>query len=90
MGIARSALDPDAVVQSHVASMRSYADALDDGWPLVARKLVVARIRKCAAEVERAYVMAKVRDSAAVAPSPMFSPDSLPISDSAPAPTPEA
>lgn len=54
MGIERVPRTLDEIIIGHVAAMRSYADSLKDGWPLVSRAKVEGRIRKCASEVERA------------------------------------
>ena len=59
MGVPRQVLTVDEIIIAHIASMRSYADSLEDGWPLVSRAKVVARVRKCAGEVERAHSLAK-------------------------------
>ena len=68
MGIYRTPQTLDEVVIGHIASMRSYADTLDEsGWPLVTRAAVVARVRKCAAEVERAQAVIKLRNAAPTA-----------------------
>lgn len=63
MGVFVSPKDRDTVLASHVASMRSYAETLAGFWPFVSRKSVIARVRKCAAEVERAYCLAKIYET---------------------------
>lgn len=64
MGVPGKGLTRDGVVCAHVASMRSYADTLaESDWPLVSRAKVIARVRKCAAEVERSYALAQINEA---------------------------
>ena len=57
MGIYRTPLTLDEIIAGHVASMRSYAETIESWRPFISRKAVVARVRKCAGEVERAHAM---------------------------------
>lgn len=53
MGIFSTPPGLKSLIDGHVATMRVYADELASA-PRVNRKAVIARIRKCASEVEHA------------------------------------
>jgi hypothetical protein len=53
----------DRLISRHVRSMREYADLLDDMPAKIDRNEVVARIRKCAREVEACGESIKARSA---------------------------
>jgi uncharacterized small protein (DUF1192 family) len=63
MGLHTVTQSESDIIIGHLASMRYYADSLSDSaLPLVSRAKVIARIRKCAAEVDRAHAMFKAQE----------------------------
>lgn len=64
MGIHTGPATLDEILVGHVASMRSFADSLDDSaFRFVNRDALIRRIRKCAGEVERARAFVRMREA---------------------------
>ena len=64
MGIHTGPATLDELIIGHIASMRSFADSLDESaFRFVNRDAIIRRIRKCAAEVERARMFVKAREA---------------------------